>query len=81
MSWDGHTDMLVFDKFLWECHHHPHMHPGSKLTLNHPDDHQCETVNNRICFTGAIFNDGEFIYRIGEYANRETASWHARWPD
>jgi hypothetical protein len=82
MAWNGHSEMLIFDKFLWECLNHPQMHPGSTLTLNHPAGHQCEMVNDRVCFTGALFNDGDYIYRIGEYSNEyDCNSWHARWPD
>lgn len=80
MPWDGHHEMLVFDEFLWECLHHPHMHPGSSLNLSHDDTHQCEMVNDRVCFSGAIFKDGDEIYRVGEYQD-STNSWWARWPD
>jgi hypothetical protein len=73
-------EMLVFDEFLWECLHHPHMHPGSKLTLSHPDQHECEMVNDRVCFSGAILWQGDVVYRVGDY-EAETNSWWARWPD
>jgi hypothetical protein len=82
MPWDGNPEMLVFDEFLWECHAHPHMHPGSKLTLNfhRQTDHETCRGEAAMCYWGSILNDGEHIYRIGEYAN-EVNSWHARWPD
>lgn len=84
MAWDGNPEMLVFDKFLIECWLHPHMHPGSKLTINRhrPADHQGCWVERRVCFWGSIYNDGKYIYRIGEYTNEyDCDSWHARWPD
>lgn len=81
MAWDNQPEMLVFDEFLGECLHHPHMHPGTTLTLDHPDGHECEIVNDRVCFTGSILKDGDAgIYRIGDY-EAETNSWWARWPD
>lgn len=73
-------ELLVFDEYLWECLHHPHMHPGSRLTLDHPELHECEMVNGRVCFTGAILWWGDVVYRVGEY-EFSTNSWWVRWPD
>jgi len=84
MPWDGHPESLIFDQFLGECHRHPGMHPGSTLTL-HPHkqtDHEGCWNEKETCYWGSIFNDGEYIYRIGEYTNEYGCdSWHARWPD
>jgi hypothetical protein len=83
---------MVFDEFLHECLRSPTIHPGTTLTMNphqadknhwHPACGAPETrhpMNGWVCFYGAIFNDGEFIYRIGEYVP-DVNSWWARWPD
>jgi hypothetical protein len=68
---------LIFDEFLWEHVNYPRMHPGSTLTLYHPEDHECQTA---VCFFGAIFFDGEHFYRIEDYV-AEVDSWWAQWPD
>lgn len=85
MAWDGHPEMLIFDKFLLECLIHPHMHPGSDLKFrNHraASDHDGCVEPAKCCFSGSIYNDGEHIYRIGQYTNESGCdSWHARWPD
>ncbi len=74
------TEMLVFDELLWECLHHPHMHPGARLTLRHLDGHNCGMVNDRVCFTGSVFWQGDVVYRVDEY-EETTNSWWIRWPD
>jgi hypothetical protein len=72
--------MLIPDEYLWECLHHPHMHPGAELNLMHLPGHRCEMVNDRVCFTGSVLREGPVFYRVDEY--EETCnSWWARWPD
>lgn len=81
MAWDGNPEQLVRDEYLWALHREPaRAKPGLTLTLDHPPAHQCEMVNDRICFTGAVLKDDGLIYRIGEY-HEEMNCWHARWPD
>lgn len=74
-------ELLVFDEFLYECLEFTHMHPGSRLTLNHPEGHACRTPHGGLeCFTGAILKTEGRIYVIGEYEPK-SHSWWARWPD
>lgn len=72
-------EMLVFDEFLWECFMHPHMHPGSRLTLGPTDCPTCHD-DHTLCFYGSILWMGDVVYVIGDY-EPTTQSWWAKWPD
>lgn len=82
-AWDAGElppELLVPDEYLWNCLHHPDVYPSAHLNLQHIEGHACETVNDRVCFTGSILREGDAFYRIAEYEIL-TNCWWARWPD